>query len=75
MWNGNLILVWYVISGGLIAVFLGLYRLLNQQKFRSSGQDITTEVGYEQDSVGQHVEQRGVRRRRGSASPRTYTGL
>ena len=48
------IIAWYLFCGLLITGLLCVWRWLNQPKFRNSDGDITSEVGYEEDSVG-HV--------------------
>lgn len=46
------IVAWYLFCGLLIAGLLSIWRLLSQPKYRDSMGDITTEVGYEEDSMG-----------------------
>jgi len=46
------IIAWYLFCGMLIAGLLAVWRWLNQPKYRTSDGDITTEVGYEEDSIG-----------------------
>ncbi len=46
------IIAWYLFCGLLIFGLLSFWRWLNQPKFRESSGDITTEVGYEEDSLG-----------------------
>jgi hypothetical protein len=45
------VVAFYVFSALCILFFLGFSRLLSHSKFRSDD-DRTTEVGYEEDSVG-----------------------
>ncbi|GEM_PF-2785310 len=46
------ILAWWAFCAVLIWGLLTAWRVLNRPKFRSSDGDITSEVGYEEDSVG-----------------------
>lgn len=50
-----LILIWYVICALIVKAFFTFYDLVNYQRFRDSSGDHTNQVGYEEDSVGQHL--------------------
>lgn len=51
------ILLWWAFCALLIFGVLTMFRMLNRQKFRDSIGDITSEVGYEEDSVGNVIQQ------------------
>lgn len=44
--------IWYLVCFVIIEAFLAFYNLTNRARFRYSSGDVTTEVGYEEDSVG-----------------------
>ena len=46
------IVAWYLFCGVLIAGLLAFWRFLSRPAFRDELGDITTEVGYEEDSFG-----------------------
>ncbi len=48
------LVLWYVFCALNIVAVLWMFKVLNRPKFRGSDGDITTEVGYEEDSTG-HV--------------------
>ena len=47
--------LWYVLVAGFIGFFLFFFRLLNLPQWRRDGGDISTEVGYFEDSVGHQL--------------------
>jgi hypothetical protein len=51
------LVAWYLFCGILIVSLLGIWRWLNQPRFRDEMGDITTEVGYEEDSLGNVIHQ------------------
>lgn len=48
---------YYIFCALLIAGVLWMFRVLNRPKFRDELGDITSEVGYEEDSVGNVQDQ------------------
>ena len=46
------IIAWYLFCAMLIAGLISVWRWLNQPKYRYEDGDITSEVGYEEDSLG-----------------------
>lgn len=53
------LVLWYGFCALNIAALLWIFKVLNRPKFRQSDGDITTEVGYEEDSTG-HVLSAGA---------------
>ncbi len=49
------LVLWYVFCALNIALLLWVFRALTQPRFRDEIGDITTEVGYEEDSCGRLV--------------------
>lgn len=46
------LLVFYIYCGALIAAGFWIYKVMHRPRFRDELGDITTEVGYEEDSIG-----------------------
>ncbi len=46
------ILIWYIVCALIIEGFLLFYSFTNKPRFRDELGDITTEVGYDEDSTG-----------------------
>jgi hypothetical protein len=44
--------LFYIYCGLLVAAYFLVYRLMHRPRFRDEHGDITTEVGYEEDSIG-----------------------
>ena len=59
--DSMLLVGWYIFCGVLIVAVLGGMRWLTHSRFRDDVGDKTTEVGYEEDSVGHDL--------RGAAEP------
>ncbi len=51
-WETLLVILFYIFVGICLCFFWAFYRFVNQPKFRNEEGDLTTEVGYEEDSVG-----------------------
>lgn len=54
--NLGWIALWYAFCGLVVKGFLSFYDLVNKPRFRDSAGDITTEVGYDEDPVGNPLQ-------------------
>ncbi len=51
------IIVWYLVCALFILAFRAFYNLLNRPAYRGSdGEDVSTEVGYEENAVGKPLD-------------------
>ena len=51
-WETFLVIAFYIFVGLCLGLLWLFYRFVNQPRFRNEEGDLTTEVGYEEDSVG-----------------------
>lgn len=67
------LLLWYAFCVVNITVVLWIFNVLDRPKFRSCIGDITTEVGYEEDSTGHVLTGFGDRPDLGPGEPHVMT--